>query len=57
VTLVDRSDRFTFKPLLYELLTGQLGAAQVAPPFSELLAGSGVRRVARLRPSALTRRL
>ena len=29
VTLVDRSARFVFKPLLYELLTGQLDESQV----------------------------
>ena len=28
MTLLDRSDRFVFKPLLYELLTGQLNESQ-----------------------------
>jgi demethylphylloquinone reductase len=38
VTLVDKSDRFTFKPLLYELLTGAATEQEVAPSFSDLLA-------------------
>lgn len=42
VTLVDRSARFLFKPLAYELVTGELPEAAVAPPFAALLAGSGV---------------
>ncbi|PSB32663.1 NAD(P)/FAD-dependent oxidoreductase [Stenomitos frigidus] len=43
VTLVDRSDRFLFSPLLYELMTGELQTWEIAPPFEELLAGTGVR--------------
>lgn len=42
VTLVDRGDRFVFKPLLYELLTSELGEDEVAPPFAQLLEGTGV---------------
>jgi NADH:ubiquinone reductase (non-electrogenic) len=38
ITLVDQRDRFTFSPLLYELLTGELQAWEVAPPYAELLA-------------------
>ena len=38
VTLIDRSERFVFKPLLYELLNGGATADEVAPPFSQLLA-------------------
>ncbi len=38
VTLIDQSDRFVFKPLLYELLNGGASADEVAPPFTQLLA-------------------
>ena len=38
VTLIDQSERFVFKPLLYELLNGGATADEVAPPFSQLLA-------------------
>ena len=43
IVLVDRSDRFLFSPLLYELLTGELQTWEIAPPFEEILAGTGVR--------------
>jgi NADH:ubiquinone reductase (non-electrogenic) len=43
IVLVDRSDRFLFSPLLYELMTGELQSWEIAPPFEELLAGTGVR--------------
>ncbi len=43
IVLVDQSDRFLFSPLLYELLTGELQTWEIAPPFPELLAGTGVR--------------
>lgn len=43
IVLVDRSDRFLFSPLLYELLTGELQTWEIAPPFSEILAGTGIR--------------
>lgn len=43
IVLVDRSDRFLFVPLLYELMTGELQTWEIAPPFEELLAGTGVR--------------
>ncbi|MGK7900428.1 MAG: NAD(P)/FAD-dependent oxidoreductase [Hormoscilla sp.] len=42
ITLVDRHDRFLFSPLLYELLTGELETWEIAPPFTELLADTGV---------------
>jgi NADH:ubiquinone reductase (non-electrogenic) len=45
IVLVDQRDRFLFSPLLYELLTGELQTWEIAPPFTELLAGSGVRFV------------
>ncbi|MEH2449078.1 MAG: NAD(P)/FAD-dependent oxidoreductase [Nostoc sp.] len=43
IVLVDQSDRFLFSPLLYELLTGELQTWEIAPPFEELLEGTGVR--------------
>ncbi|PNH02342.1 NADH dehydrogenase C1, chloroplastic/mitochondrial, partial [Tetrabaena socialis] len=45
VTLVDQSDRFVFKPLLYELLNGGASEEEVAPPFGQLLAPYAVRFV------------
>ncbi|GAX74202.1 hypothetical protein CEUSTIGMA_g1651.t1 [Chlamydomonas eustigma] len=43
ITLIDKSDRFTFKPLLYELLNNTATEEEVAPPFSQLLAPYPVR--------------
>lgn len=43
IVLVDRSDRFLFLPLLYELVTGELQTWEIAPPFEELLAHTGIR--------------
>ncbi|MBE9225541.1 NAD(P)/FAD-dependent oxidoreductase [Phormidium sp. LEGE 05292] len=43
IVLVDRSDRFVFTPLLYELLTGELQAWEVAPNFSEILKNTNIR--------------
>ncbi|MDX2096186.1 MAG: NAD(P)/FAD-dependent oxidoreductase [Leptolyngbyaceae cyanobacterium bins.59] len=43
ITLVDRHDRFLFSPFLYELLTGELQTWEIAPPFLEVLEGTGVR--------------
>ena len=45
VTLVDREPRFLFKPLMYELLMGELTTDEVAPPFSTLLTGTRVKCV------------
>jgi len=42
ILLVNRSDRFLFTPLLYELVSGELQSWEVAPPFVELLRGTGV---------------
>ncbi|GAA6619503.1 NAD(P)/FAD-dependent oxidoreductase [Scytonema sp. NUACC26] len=42
VILIDKNERFCFKPLLYEYFSGDLDAFQVVPRFSELLKGSGV---------------
>ena len=38
MTLIDQSERFVFKPLLYELVNGAASAEEVAPPFVQLLA-------------------
>ncbi len=43
IILIDRSDRFLFLPLLYELVTGELQTWEIAPPFEEILANTGVR--------------
>lgn len=43
IILVDQSDRFLFSPFLYELLTGELQAWEIAPPYQELLQGTGIR--------------
>ena len=45
ITLVDKSDRFVFLPLLYEVVTGDLQSWEVAPYYSELLAGTGIRYI------------
>ncbi|MFN9614714.1 MAG: NAD(P)/FAD-dependent oxidoreductase [Dolichospermum sp.] len=42
IILVDQSDRFVFSPLLYELLTRELQTWEIAPPYSELLEGTGI---------------
>lgn len=43
IVLVDQSDRFVFTPLLYELLTGELQAWEVAPNFSEIFRNTNIR--------------
>ena len=43
VTLVDRGERFVFKPLLYELLSGELSEEEVAPRYEDLLAPTSIR--------------
>ncbi|XWK87900.1 MAG: NAD(P)/FAD-dependent oxidoreductase [Phormidium sp.] len=43
IVLVDQSDRFVFTPLLYELLTGELQAWEIAPNFPELLNSTNIR--------------
>ncbi|EFJ41470.1 hypothetical protein VOLCADRAFT_107672 [Volvox carteri f. nagariensis] len=45
VTLVDQSDRFVFKPLLYELINGTATPEEVAPSLPQLLAPYPVRFV------------
>jgi NADH dehydrogenase len=42
ITLVDKSDRFLFLPLLYELVTEEMQSWEIAPPFAELLADTGI---------------
>ncbi|KAL8131640.1 alternative NAD(P)H-ubiquinone oxidoreductase C1, chloroplastic/mitochondrial [Apium graveolens] len=55
VLLIDQSERFVFKPMLYELLSGEVDSWEIAPRFSELLANTGVQffqdRVELLHPS------
>lgn len=38
VTLIDQSERFVFKPLLYEVLNETASESEVAPLFDQLLA-------------------
>lgn len=42
IILIDKSDRFLFSPLLYELITEEMQSWEIAPPFAELLANTGV---------------
>ncbi len=42
VILIDSQDRFVFKPLLYEHLTGEMQNEQVLPRYEKLLEGSNV---------------
>ncbi len=42
ITLIDRCDRFLFSPLLYELVTEEMQSWEIAPPFEEILAHTGV---------------
>jgi NADH dehydrogenase FAD-containing subunit len=42
IILIEQRDRFSFKPLLYELLSEELHSEQVYPRYKELLAGSRV---------------
>lgn len=42
IVLIEQRDRFSFKPLLYELLSGELHSEQVYPHYQELLSGSRV---------------
>lgn len=39
IILIEQRDRFSFKPLLYELLSGELHSEQVYPRYQELLSG------------------
>ncbi len=42
IVLIDSQERFVFKPLLYEYLTGEMQDGQVLPRYEELLEGSKV---------------
>ncbi|MDF0555307.1 NAD(P)/FAD-dependent oxidoreductase [Kamptonema sp. UHCC 0994] len=42
IILIDSSERFCFKPLLYEYFSGEMDANQVVPRFDELLKDSGI---------------
>jgi NADH dehydrogenase len=37
IVLIDKSDRFLFSPLLYELITEEMQTWEIAPPFEEIL--------------------
>jgi NADH dehydrogenase FAD-containing subunit len=43
VTLVDRADRFVFKPMLYELVNETMKDWEVCPEFEDLLRPTDVR--------------
>jgi demethylphylloquinone reductase len=45
IVLIEQRDRFSFKPLLYELLSGELHRQQVYPRYADLLAGSSIKFV------------
>jgi NADH dehydrogenase len=42
IILIEQSDRFVFKPLLYELLSGEMADSQVQPRYEELLSCDGI---------------
>ncbi|NEO86357.1 MAG: NAD(P)/FAD-dependent oxidoreductase [Spirulina sp. SIO3F2] len=42
IILIDQRDRFVFLPLLYELITDELQTWEIAPPYEELLANTGI---------------
>ena len=41
IILIDQNERFIFKPLLYELLSGELELWEVAPEYSALASELG----------------
>ena len=43
IVLIDKSDRFLFTPLLYEIVTGEMETWEIAPTFSELLKDTPVK--------------
>ncbi|MDJ0659441.1 MAG: NAD(P)/FAD-dependent oxidoreductase [Crocosphaera sp.] len=43
IILIDKSDRFLFTPLLYELITEEMQTWEIAPPYEELLADTAIR--------------
>lgn len=42
IILIEQRDRFSFKPLLYELLSGELHPQQVYPRYADLLPNRGI---------------
>ncbi len=42
IILIDKSDRFLFSPLLYELITEELQTWEIAPPFEEILSDTSI---------------
>ncbi|MBD2462689.1 NAD(P)/FAD-dependent oxidoreductase [Oscillatoria sp. FACHB-1407] len=42
IILIEPRDRFVFKPLLYELLTGEMHTDQICPLYTELLADRSI---------------
>ena len=42
IVLIDSQDRFSFKPLLYELLSGELPEETICPPYKTLLEKSDI---------------
>lgn len=45
ITLIDRSDRFVFLPMLYELALSQVSQWEIAPKYEDLLKGTGIQFV------------
>lgn len=43
ITLVDKSDRFLFSPLLYELITEEMQPWEIAPYYTDLLADTKIK--------------
>ncbi|MDJ0729870.1 MAG: NAD(P)/FAD-dependent oxidoreductase [Crocosphaera sp.] len=43
IILIDKSDRFLFTPLLYELISEEMQTWEIAPPYEELLADTPIR--------------
>ncbi len=42
IILIDQQERFSFNPMLYEFLSGEMSDEQVCPRYEKLLDGSGV---------------
>lgn len=42
VLLIDQSKNFVFKPMLYELLSGEVEPWEIAPPFADLLTNTSI---------------
>ncbi|CAL1358090.1 unnamed protein product [Linum trigynum] len=45
VLLVDQAERFVFKPMLYEILSGEVDSWEIAPRFVDLLSNTAVQFV------------